>query len=352
MSKFLHDFTYNELEQLLLDLGEKKFRAQQLYEWLKLYASEKEMTNLPKSLIQKLKDNDHIFQPLSLKGEYKGREAIKYLLKTTDNQLIECVLMPYRHGNTICVSTQIGCRMGCKFCASGEKGLVRNLSCGEILSEVLFVNKLLQQQNFENASKDRKITNIVLMGSGEPLDNYENTVKFLRLVTDQKGICISPRNISVSTCGLAPKIIEFANENLPVTLSISLHATTDEARKKTMPIANAYSLAELFDAIKKYQNKCGRRVCFEYITTPENTTEADAKRIASLTKDLLCFVNLIVPNETQGQKKVFTRNDAYKFGGVLQKYGVRATVRRSLGADIEGACGQLKRRVESEEGRK
>ena len=351
MNKFLHDLDLPEKEQLLLSFGEKKFRAKQLQEWLNSYATEEEITNLPKSLIEKLKAEGYVFQPLTLRGEYKGKEAIKYLLKTTDNQLIECVLMPYKHGNTICVSTQVGCRMGCKFCASGEKGLVRNLSCGEILAEVLLVNKLLQKQNFENASKDRKITNIVLMGSGEPLDNYENTVKFLRLVTDPNGICISPRNISVSTCGLAPKIIEFANENLPVTLSISLHATTNEARKKTMPVANAYSLEQLFDAIKKYQDKCGRRVCFEYITTPETTTEEDAKRLQKLTKGLLCFVNLIVPNETKGQKKVFTRNDAYKFGGLLQKYGIRATVRRSLGSDIEGACGQLKRRVEEEEGK-
>lgn len=350
MNKFLHDLSYAELEDLLLEMGEKKFRAKQLFEWLTAYADEQEISNLPKTLIEKLKQNDYIFQPLSVKGEYRGKESIKYLLKTTDGELIECVLMPYRHGNTICVSTQIGCRMGCKFCASGEKGLIRNLSCGEILSEVLLVNKLLSKQNFENASKDRKITNIVLMGSGEPLDNYENTIKFLHLVTDQKGICISPRNISVSTCGLAPKIVEFANESLPITLCISLHATTDEMRKKTMPIANAYSLSELFDAVKKYQEKCGRRVCFEYITTPETTTEDDAKRLSKLTKGLLCFVNLIVPNETKGQKRVFTRNDAYKFGGVLQKYGVRATVRRSLGSDIEGACGQLKRRVEEEEG--
>ena len=352
MTKFLHDLSYAEIEKLVLDEGEKKFRAKQLFDWLYSYATENEMTNMPKALIERLKSIGYEFQPLSIKGEYKGKEAIKYLLKTTDNQLIECVLMPYKHGNTICVSTQIGCRMGCKFCASGANGLVRNLTSGEILSEVLLVNKLLKSTDFENASKDRKITNIVLMGSGEPLDNYDNVVKFLKLVTDQAGICISPRNISVSTCGLAPKIIEFANETLPVTLCISLHATTDEMRKKTMPIANAYSLAQLFDAIKKYQDKCKRRVCFEYITTPENTTEQDAKRLASLTKNLLCFVNLIVPNETQGQKRVFTRNDAYKFGGLLLKHGVRSTVRRSLGSDIEGACGQLKRRVEKEEGNK
>lgn len=351
MTKFLHDLTLEELKQLVATLGDKPFRAQQLWELMLAYKSQTESSNLPKSLIEKLLNNDYVFQPLSLQAEFKGKDATKYLLKTTDDNLIECVIMPYNHGNTICVSTQIGCRMGCKFCASGENGLVRNLTAGEILSEVLLVNRILTQNNVQNASKDRKITNIVLMGSGEPLDNYDNVIKFLKLVIDPKGICISPRNISLSTCGLAPKIIMLAKENLPITLSISLHATTDEMRKQTMPVANAYSLAELFKAIRAYQKECGRRVCFEYITTPQNTTPADAKRLGDLTKGLLCFVNLIVPNPTPGQKQVFTRNEAYKFGGELQKYGVHATVRRSLGADIEGACGQLRRRVLKEQGK-
>ena len=213
MPKFLHDLSFEELEELVVSMGEKKFRAKQIFDWLILYSSAEEMSNVPKALIQKLIESGYVFQPLSVKGEYKGKDAIKYLLKTTDNQLIECVLMPYNHGNTICVSTQIGCRMGCRFCASGANGLVRNLSRGEILSEVLLVNRLLQDAKFENASKDRKITNIVLMGSGEPLDNYNEVVGFLKLVINPKGICISPRNISLSTCGLAPKIIELAKEN-------------------------------------------------------------------------------------------------------------------------------------------
>ena len=341
----LADLSHAEVCDLVVGLGEKKFRADQLFGWVSAYKSKDEMTNVPKSLLQKLEEDGFLFQALSVHSVYKGKDAEKYLLKTHDNQLIECVVMHYKHGNTICVSTQIGCRMGCAFCASGEGGLVRNLSRGEILSQVLLVNRAMTDAGDQNLSKDRKITNIVLMGSGEPLDNYEEVVAFLKLVTDPKGICISPRNISLSTCGLAPKIKQLAKENLPITLSISLHATTDEQRKETMPIAKAYSLAELFEAIFAYQKECGRRVCFEYITTTKNTTEADAKRLASLTKGLLCFVNLIVPNKTKGQKTNFTRQDAYEFGGLLKKYGVNATIRRSLGADIEGACGQLKRRV-------
>ena len=345
MTKILHDLSYEELVAVVLEMGEKRFRAEQLFSWLVSYKSKEEMTNLPKAFLEKLEAEGYVFQPLTLFREFKGKDAIKFLFKTHDNELLECVVMSYDHGNTICVSSQIGCRMGCKFCASGENGLVRSLSRGEILSEVLLANKILEEQGKENTSKDRKITNIVMMGSGEPFDNFEETVGFLRLVMDQKGICISPRNISVSTCGLAPKIREFAKENLPVTLCISLHATTDEQRAKVMPVANAYPLKELFASIREYQNVTGRRVCFEYMTTPDNTTDADAKRLADLSKGLLCFVNLIVPNETKGQKKVFTRNDAYKFGGVLQKHGIRATVRRSLGSDIEGACGQLRRRI-------
>lgn len=341
----LLDLSLAGLTNVVESMGEKKFRAAQLFSWLNKYSSPQEMTNVPKSLIESLKNGGYVFQPLSVHGVYRGKDAEKYLLKTIDNQLIECVVMHYNHGNTICVSTQVGCRMGCAFCASGENGLVRNLSCGEILSEVLLVNRLMTESGDVNASENRKITNIVLMGSGEPLDNYDQVVKFLRLVTDPKGICISPRNISLSTCGIAPKIIALAKENLPITLSISLHATTDEMRKKTMPIARAYSLKELFSAIREYQNLCGRRVCFEYITTPASTTETDAKRLAKLTEGLMCFVNLIVPNSTNGQKAEFTRKEAYQFGGLLKKYGVNATIRRSIGADIEGACGQLKRRV-------
>ena len=345
MRKTIYDLNYDEIKQLISEMGEKKFRSDQLFGWLKSYKDAEEMTNIPKEFLNRIEQLGYIFCPLNVYKVYKGKDAEKYLLKTYDNQLIECVVMHYEHGNTICVSTQIGCRMGCKFCASGENGLMRNLTRGEILSEVLLVNRIMNERAEENKSKDRKITNIVLMGSGEPLDNYDEVIGFIKLVTDTHGICISPRNISLSTCGIVPKIIELAKENLPITLSISLHATTDEARQKIMPIAKAYKLKELINAIKYYQKETKRRVCFEYITTELNTTEEDAKRMSKLLEGIMCFVNLIVPNSTFGQKSKFTRQDAYKFGGKLKKYGINATLRRSIGADIEGACGQLKRRV-------
>lgn len=350
-SKILHDYDYNELVTLVDGFGEKVFRAKQLLDWLISYKNENEITNIPKKFLQDLASQEYIFCPLEIYKEFKGKDATKFLLKTTDSQLIECVLMQYKHGNTLCVSTQIGCRMGCKFCASGESGLIRNLSNGEILAQVLLVNRWLNDKKTDlgKNSFERMITNVVLMGSGEPFDNYQNVVKFLKQIISPQGLCISPRNISLSTSGLVPGIIKFADEGLPVTLSISLHATTDENRCKIMPVAKAYKLKELFSAIDEYENKIGRRVCFEYMVTPENSTIKDAERLGKLLSGKNCFVNLIVPNFTHGQAQTTTKEQAYKFGGMLKKYGLTTTIRRSLGADIEGACGQLKRRILNED---
>ena len=249
--------------------------------------------------------------------------------------------MQYKYGNTLCVSTQVGCRMGCTFCASGLDGLVRHLLAGEILGQVLCVNRYLGG-NKEN----RQITNIVLMGSGEPLDNYDNVVKFIRLVSSADGLNISQRNISLSTCGLADKIKKLTDENLGITLTISLHSTTDETRKSLMKVANAYSLEELMDAIRYYYSKTHRRVVFEYIMLKENTTPGDALRLRALTRGIACHVNLIRANlNKECNIHPINKEKETKFWQALKDAGVSATTRRTLGSDIEGACGQLKRRV-------
>ena len=253
--------------------------------------------------------------------------------------------MQYKYGNTLCVSTQVGCRMGCSFCASGIDGLVRNLSAGEILGQVLCVNR-----HIGGNKENRKITNIVLMGSGEPLDNYDNVLKFIKLVSSADGINISQRNISLSTSGLADKIRKLTDENLGITLTISLHATTDESRKGLMKVANAYSLEELMDSIRYYYNKTHRRVVFEYIMLKENTTPSDALRLRALTRGIACHINLIPANPSPETKtKPITKEKETKFWQALKNEGFSATTRRTLGSDIEGACGQLKRRIIKEE---
>ena len=338
----LHDLSYEELEELIQNLGEKKFRTTQLYEALQNYKKPSEITNLSKSFIQKLEEN-FCFNPLEVYQKYEGRDGtIKYLYKLTDGNIIEGVLMSYKYGNTLCVSTQVGCRMGCKFCASTLGGLVRNLTSGEILSQVLCVNKDLGA-----TYNSRKITNIVLMGSGEPLDNYENVVKFLNLVSYEKGINISQRNISLSTCGLVEKIYDLANEDLQITLTISLHAPNDELRKQTMPIANKYKIEELIKAIKNYFNKTKRRVVFEYaLISGVNDTFDCADELSRLLKGISCHVNLIPLNEVKERGLVGTnRKKAYAFMDRLNKNNISATVRRTMGEDIEGACGQLRAKV-------
>ena len=245
--------------------------------------------------------------------------------------------MKYNYGNTQCVSTQVGCRMGCKFCASTLGGLVRNLTAGEILSQVLTVNAL-------HGGTGRAVTNIVLMGSGEPLDNYDNTVKFIRNVSAEGGINISPRNISLSTCGIVPKIYALADEGLPVNLTVSLHQTTDEGRARTMPIAKKYSIAQILEACAYYFEKTGRRYIFEYtLIDGENSGKEHAERLVKLLKGRPCHVNLIRLNEVKERAlKSAEDRQAYAFASMLEKGGLSATVRRSAGADIGGACGQLR----------
>ena len=263
----------------------------------------------------------------------------KYLFSLADGNVIEGVLMKYKYGNTQCVSTQVGCRMGCKFCASTLGGLVRNLTSGEILCQILTVNALCGGN-----AKTRTVTNVVLMGSGEPLDNYDNTVSFLKNVTAPDGINISARNISLSTCGIVPKIYALADEGIPVNLTISLHQTTDEGRARTMPIAKKYAIAEVLKACEYYFEKTGRRYIFEYsLIDGENCDARHAEELINLLKGRPCHVNLIRLNEVKERElKTITEKQAYRFLGLLEKGGLSATLRRQIGVDIGGACGQLR----------
>lgn len=338
----LLNYDFSEVEKICLDLGEPKFRAKQIFEGV--YSGKKisEISNISKALKEKLLER-FVDTPISLHTKLIGKDGtIKYVYKLADNNIVEGVFMSYKYGNTLCVSTQVGCRMGCKFCASTLGGLIRNLTAGEILAQVLFVNR-------DNGGdlKNRKVTNVVLMGSGEPLDNYDNVIKFFNLVSAENGINISQRNISLSTCGLVPQIRQMAELNLQITLTISLHAPNDEMRKKIMPIANKYSLKELIDAVKFYFNKTKRRIVFEYsLISGENDSFYCADELSKLLKGLACHVNLIPLNEVKERGMTGTnRKKAYAFADRLEKNGISATVRRTMGADIEGACGQLRAKI-------
>ncbi|EOU1108912.1 23S rRNA (adenine(2503)-C(2))-methyltransferase RlmN [Clostridium perfringens] len=336
--KNILDFTLEELKEWMKENGESAFRAKQIFDWI--YKKEvfnfEEMKNISKALIGKLSENFYIGIPEVIDYLSSSEDGTrKILLGLGDGNIIECVIMRYKYGNSICVSTQIGCRMGCKFCASTLEGMVRNLTAGEILSEVLIGQKLLGE----------RISNIVLMGSGEPLDNYDNVMKFLELVNADYGLNIGQRHITLSTCGLVPKIREMADKEMQVTLAISLHAVSDEKRKTIMPIANKYSISEILDACNYYIEKTGRRITFEYsLVSGVNDTKEDAKSLGRLLKGMLCHVNLIPVNEIkENEFKKSTKKDIETFLNTLKIYGVEATVRREMGSDINAACGQLRR---------
>ena len=336
MKSVLQDLSYSELENSILSAGEKKFRAKQLYEGL-MQGKKISQINVPQTLRAELLKSyeDEPVKIIKTLTSSDGTE--KYLFGLADGNVIEGVFMKYKYGNTQCVSTQVGCRMGCKFCASTLGGLVRNLTAGEILSQVLTVNAL-------HGGTGRAVTNIVLMGSGEPLDNYDNTVKFIRNVSAEGGINISPRNISLSTCGIVPKIYALADEGLPVNLTVSLHQTKDEGRARTMPIAKKYSIAQILEACAYYFEKTGRRYIFEYtLIDGENSGKEHAEQLVKLLKGRPCHVNLIRLNEVKERAlKSAEDRQAYAFASMLEKGGLSATVRRSAGADIGGACGQLR----------
>lgn len=338
MKSVIQDLNYNQICGLVADLGEPKFRAKQLYTGLSQGKKISEISVLPKSLKDRLLTDfeDCPVQILQTLTSADGTE--KYLFSLADGNVIEGVLMKYKYGNTQCVSTQVGCRMGCKFCASTLGGRVRDLTSGEILSQVLLINALHQN------GRERGVTNVVLMGSGEPLDNYQNVVEFLKNVTSEDGVNISARNISLSTCGLVDKMYALADEGLPVNLTVSLHSTTDIERARTMPVANKWTIAEILKACENYFDKTGRRYIFEYaLIEGENCDDKHADELIALLKGKPCHVNLIRLNEVKERTlSAAGEKAAYRFLGLLQKGGLSATLRRRTGADIGGACGQLR----------
>lgn len=329
----------NELTEALKELNEPAFRAKQIYSWLHSFCVRAfdEMTNISKALRQKLDDNFVIFGvsiEKKLVSEYDDTQ--KYLFKLHDGEFIESVLMKYKYGYTLCVSTQVGCRMGCKFCASTLDGVVRNLSASEILSQIY------EAQRDNNI----KISHTVLMGMGEPLDNYDNVMRFLELITDEKGQNMSMRHISLSTCGVVPKIYDLMEKNLQLTLSVSLHAPSDEIRSSMMPVNKKWGVDELLAACRKYTDKTHRRISFEYaMVSGTNDSDECAFLLAKKLKGILCHVNLIPVNEVKetGCKKS-SRERIESFSGILEKNGFAVTVRRKLGSDINASCGQLRRK--------
>lgn len=340
----MQDFSFAELQDMCLSMGEKQFRAKQLYEGLMQGKSISQISTLSKAFRERLLDRFED-EPVRIRERYfSGDGTEKYLFGLADGNLIEGVVMRYKYGNTQCVSTQVGCRMGCKFCASTLGGRVRDLTSGEILCQILTVNAVLSAENVQERKGTREITNVVLMGSGEPLDNYANTVKFLRNVTAEGGINISARNISLSTCGLVDRMNDLAEEGLPVNLTVSLHATDDGERARIMPIARSYSIREILDACDRYFRKTGRRYYFEYtLIEGENCDDAHADALSALLRGKPCHVNLIRLNAVKERSLSPTdKKQAYRFLGRLEKNGISATLRRQIGSDIGGACGQLR----------
>lgn len=346
MKKILQDLNFSEVEALVLSLGEKKFRAKQLFEGLTQGKKISGITSLSKEFKAKLL-SEYENEPVKIKETFYSSDGTeKYLFELSDGNLVEGVLMKYKYGYTQCVSTQVGCRMGCKFCASTLNGLIRNLTAGEILSQILAVNALHKDDpEVKGRGRDaRAVTNVVLMGSGEPLDNYVETSKFLKNVTAAEGLNISARNISLSTCGLVPKMYALANEGIPLNLTVSLHATSDEDRQRVMPVAKAYKIADILKACAYYFGKTGRRYYFEYtLIEGENCDEEHARALIALLKGKPCHVNLIRLNEVKERDLKSTGDkEAYRFLGALEKGGLSATLRRQIGSDIGGACGQLR----------
>lgn len=327
----------NELEEQIVLLGEKKFRAKQIYEWLhiKKVSDFSEMSNLSKGLHTKLEDNFYINYPIIEKRlESHVDNTVKYLYRLYDGNYVETVVMEYHHGNSICVSTQSGCKMGCKFCASAIAGFVRNLEPSEILTQIYASER----------DSGRKISSVVLMGIGEPLDNFDNVIKFLDILSDKNGNNMSLRHVTLSTCGLVPMINELAQRKTGITLAVSLHASSNEKRSEIMPVNKAYPIEELIRACRNYINMTGRRVTFEYAVIKDvNSSEDDALNLAKLLHGMNCHVNIIPVNPVKERSFKSTAETVRKFQKYLEKYGINATVRRTLGSDINASCGQLRR---------
>ena len=335
----LKDFEYSELENFLKEQGEPKFRAGQIFEWLsKGVTSFDEMTNISKATREKLAKVSFV-STLKIREKYVSKldKTTKYLFELPDGNCIESVVMYYNHGISICISSQVGCRMGCGFCASTIGGLYRSLTPGEILNQVIFAQKDIGE----------RISNIVMMGIGEPLDNFENVIKFLHNVNHEKGLNIGYRHISLSTCGLVPKIYELAKANMPITLSVSLHAPNNEIRNSIMPVNKKYPIEELITACRDYIKTTTRRISFEYsLISGVNDSKENAEELARLLKGMLCHVNLIPVNKIEEREyHKGNKKEIRAFCERLNSLGINATVRRELGSDIQASCGQLRKKL-------
>ena len=346
--KDIRSMTPEELEAFVVnDLKDKKFRARQIYDWIhvKCVQNFDEMTNLSKVLRQKLSENATLC-PVEkadcLISQIDGTR--KYLFRMEDGSIIESVLMKYKHGNSVCISSQVGCRMGCRFCASTLLGLERNLNTSEMLGQIYAIQR----------DTGERVSNVVIMGTGEPLDNYDAVVRFIRMISDEKGLNISQRNITLSTCGIVPKIYQLADEHLQITLAISLHASDNEKRKSMMPIANKYDMDTLLEACHYYYETNGRRLTFEYsLARGVNDSPEDARALAKLLKGFMWHVNLIPINPVEERSYVQSdRKSIVNFKNSLEKYGGNVTIRREMGRDIQAACGQLRRRYMTQIGEK
>jgi len=335
----IKSMTLEEVKALIVAMGEKPFRAKQLYEWMhvKLARNYNEMTNLSKSLRERLHENyayTSLREVMVQKSKFDGTK--KYLFALADGNCVESVWMQYHHGNSVCISSQVGCRMGCRFCASTLDGLERNLTPSEMLDQIYAIAR----------STGERVSNVVVMGTGEPLDNYDNLLRFLQMISDENGLHISQRNITVSTCGIVENMRRLADEKLQITLALSLHGSTQEKRQELMPIANKYAIDTVIDACRYYFAQTGRRITFEYsLVGGVNDTEADAENLCRLVGGLNCHVNLIPVNPIK--ERDFTaseRRDVLCFQNRLEKKHINATIRREMGRDIDGACGQLRRR--------
>lgn len=337
--KNLLNYSYEQLEDVIRELGEKSFRAKQLYEWMhkKLVTDFSDMTNLPKNLQGRLAEEFYIG---ALRLEKCQKSQIdgtrKYLWELADKNTVESVWMQYKHGNSVCISSQVGCRMGCRFCASTVGGLVRNLTPAEMLAQVYEIQRITGE----------RVSNIIVMGMGEPFDNYDNLIQFIHRITEERGLHISARNLTVSTCGLVPKIYEFADENLAVTLAVSLHAADDDTRKKMMPVADSYTVEEIVEACRYFVKKTGRRVTFEYsMVEGVNDTKEHALALCKRLSGLNCHVNLIPLNPVDGRLGSRSkRTNIENFKSTLERNRINVTTRREMGSDIDAACGQLRKR--------
>lgn len=341
----IKSMTYNELEAFVLRLGEKKFRAKQLYEWMhkRLVAEFDQMTNLSKDFRGRLMEECTIAGARIEQEQVSKQDGTrKFLMRLQDGNVVESVLMKYKHGNSVCVSSQVGCRMGCRFCASTVGGLVRSLHTSEILDQIYEIQRYTGE----------RVSNVIIMGIGEPLDNFENVIRFIRMLSDENGLNISQRNITLSTCGLVNKIYDLMDEDLTITLAISLHAPNDELRKQMMPVANKFSIEEIMKACREYVDRTGRRITFEYtMVEGTNDTEEHARQLIGLLKGLNCHVNLIPLNSVEGRMGSRSKgNTIQDFRMLLEKSHINVTVRREMGSDIDAACGQLRRNHNKENG--